>query len=445
MRLKPAQQTALVYLLSLTFLSWGFAIGKFEAFPHDQLMNIWEFVKGHDLEPKTSVFDKVVSDLDIEPRRFLRVYKPHAIKDAKSVDLPGKNSRRENPLCYIKSKDETGYYALFGCMDFKRRLWGGLLMDGTGKVIHTWDLSTDSRATNPGQNLYGLALFGDGSVIYISQVENRIVKVDAESREVWELPGGFHHTISPTEDGHFWTFTGKVGDPYQDISKISIETGKITQEVNMMEVRKQNPHHQYFILRSDDNPLLSPQTAAEDTETLHGNDIDPLAESMASQFAMFEAGDLLISYRSINLVFVLDPDTSKIKWWRVGAWDRQHDPDWEEDGTFAVFSNNTASYRKFSDIISIDPKTMKHRAIVDGQKHRFASEVNGRHQRTDFGTRIITCSSRGWVFEVNDSDEVVFSFVNNYNQKEHVSLHMSDAYHVREDFFTDEFLKSCAP
>ena len=55
----------------------------------------------------------------------------------------------------------------------------------------------------------------------------------------------------------------------------------------------------------------------------HGNDIDPLPAALAPDFPQFAPDDLVISYATTNLLFVLDPESLKVKWWRVGITDYQ--------------------------------------------------------------------------------------------------------------------------
>jgi hypothetical protein len=61
----------------------------------------------------------------------------------------------------------------------------------------------------------------------------------------------------------------------------------------------------------------------------HANDVDPLPQHLVADFPGLEAGDLAISYASTNLVFILNPQTLLVKWWRVGVSDFHHDPDWK--------------------------------------------------------------------------------------------------------------------
>jgi arylsulfotransferase ASST len=66
---------------------------------------------------------------------------------------------------------------------------------------------------------------------------------------------------------------------------------------------------------------------------------DAARESFKFYDASFEAGDLLISLRTIDLVAVVDPDDYRVKWWSNGPWIGQHDPDFASDGTISVYNN----------------------------------------------------------------------------------------------------------
>ena len=308
-----------------------------------------------------------------------------------------------------------------------------------GKVLHTWKLSSEaiSGFSEENKNLYGVHLTPEGSVIFSQQEDARaIIKVDACSNVSWYIPGLFHHTITATEDGDsFWTFVGQQVDFDHVLARYSVGEGKPEMRIDMAEVRAKNPLTHIFHLQRDENTDLK--------DVSHGNDIDPLGEEMARHFPQFEAGDLLISFRTQNLLFVLDPDTLKIKWWRIGAWDRQHDPDWEPNGTISVFSNNQVADRPYSDVVGIDPRTLESSLLVDGGKLNFYSEINGDQALTAYGTRMVTSTTQGWSFEVDEQGQVVFSFVNTYEGARNSALNISEAQRLPEGFFTTEFWKQC--
>ena len=439
------QKISIYYLVAVIFLGWGIAIGKYQVFPYFFLKEVQdeaqEFAKGHELEIKTSVGDKILNDLGLEPRRFIKKYPADSLKHTKLIDLPGAKSRRESPRMFIDPEHQEGYRAIFGAFDFQTSLWGGILLSPNGGIIHTWQLSTDHLPTSKThealKNLYGLHLFPDGSVIFTQQEDGGgIVKVDVCSKEVWNLKGEFHHTISPTEDGFFWTFMGSQQAFDHKLAKVSVKSGKAERIIDMAEVRKSNPFVHIFNLQRRQKNLDS-------SDISHGNDIDPLSKELSSKFVQFKEGDLLISYRTQNLVFILDPETLEVKWWRIGGWDRQHDPDWESDGTISVFSNNEITAREKSDIISINPSSLDYHVVVDGEKFNFYSPINGDHERSPFGTHMVTSSTQGWVFEVDDSSKLIFSFVNNYESQEQESLQLSEAVRLDEQYFDGEIWSQC--
>jgi len=283
-----------------------------------------------------------------------------------------------------------------------------------------------------------LHIFPDGSVIFNMQERGgAIVKVDACSNVVWNLEGPFHHVISPDEHGYFWSFSGHSGPYDQNMVKVSQETGEIVQTIDMEKVRQANPGLNIWNLA-----LFGDKGAGHMT---HGNDIEPLPSHLAPDFPDFEPGDLVISYATTNLIFVLDPETLGVKWWRVGISDFQHDPDWEAGGKISIYSNNAhRSVKEFSDIVTINPQTMEFQVTLEGADMGFKSDANGRHQLTPFGTRYVTSSKQGWAFEVDETGKIVSSFVNTIDLSGGLALHLSEAWRFKENYFDEQFWLKCS-
>jgi hypothetical protein len=434
------EKLAAVFLFATIFLVCGYSIRHFEFPPYPQIVEFREFLAGDEMDADTSMTQKFWNDLGMHPFRLFQKYPDKATEGATRLSIPSAKERRADPLIYISADHGAGYRAVFGAVDLTDSLWGGLLLDPEGEIVHTWSLSTAHMPTaTEGEellNMYGLHLFPDGAVIFNQQEESGgIVKVDACSNVVWSLPGNFHHTVSATDDGFVWTYEGLQSDFDHKLAKVSIDTGEIVTVINMADVRKANPFIQIFDL----------QVNKTDPHISHGNDIEPLNAELADDFEQFSKGDLLLSYRSHNLVFVLDPLTLEIKWWRVGEWGRQHDPDWEAGGIISVFSNNkkNQSLREFSDIISINPVTYAAEVIVDGEEYGFYAHSNGDHELTPYGTRMVSSTTQGWAFELDAQGEIVFSFLNLYDAEQARSLNISEAVRLPESYFATDFWNQC--
>jgi len=74
-------------------------------------------------------------------------------------------------------------------------------------------------------------------------------------------------------------------------------------------------------------------------EIVHLNDVEELPDSLAGAFPGFAAGDLVLSFRNLHMLMVVEPDGWTVKWRQMRPWIRQHDPDFEPDGTITVFDN----------------------------------------------------------------------------------------------------------
>ena len=139
--------------------------------------------------------------------------------------------------------------------------------------------------------------------------------------------------------------------------------------------------------------------------------------------------------------FVVDPDSLKVKWWRMGPWRRQHDPDWQQDGRITVYDNNM--HRSPSRIVAISPQTFRTEILANGTDLDFYSWNRGQHQITPGGNLLITIPNQGRVIELDQDGEIVLEFLNSFDQGSNENLLVSEALYLPEDFFEFEEFPSC--
>jgi hypothetical protein len=447
------QKAALLYILTFVMFFYGYAVARFKVPPYTTLESIVQEIKafraGGVLDEETTVLEKLQSDAGLVPNRWIRDYPEGIHGHHVPLMTPGIRDRREPPQVYINDQHKDGYRVIIGAMDFEETMWGAVLISPEGKAVHTWHLSSDHLPhSHPDHTkvLYGSHVLRDGSIIFSMQEKaGGLVKVDVCSNELWSTPGRYHHTVTSDGKGAFWSFTGGQPTLDQNMVKISEETGEILKTIEMAEVRRINSDvHIWHLIYPFEEKFKEISRSANMT---HGNDIEPLTEELAENFEQFEEGDLLVNYASINLIFILDPETLEVKWWRVGAADFPHDPDWEADGRITIF-NNLARFmiheKRFSEIVSIDPKTYKSEVIYSGEKEYFSSRYNGRHQLTGYNTRIITSAAQGWAFEIDESGDTVFSFINTYSEEKNESLFLSNALRYTSEYFEGKPWEICS-
>jgi hypothetical protein len=190
-----------------------------------------------------------------------------------------------------------------------------------------------------------------------------------------------------------------------------------------------------FALRTEENP----DDVVLCCDPFHPNDVDVLSPDMAPAFHMFEAGDLLISLRSINMIAVVDPETARVKWSQIGPWFQQHDPDFLPNGTISLYNNNMGLGA--SQIMVVDPATGETKVVFDGARHgNFYSWRRGRHQPLANSNIMITESERGRVIEVTPDGRIVWQYENIYDAEWNGLV--NDALVLPLDFF-DEGALTC--
>ncbi|MGH6885589.1 MAG: arylsulfotransferase family protein, partial [Geminicoccales bacterium] len=161
--------------------------------------------------------------------------------------------------------------------------------------------------------------------------------------------------------------------------------------------------------------LLHTVSAYAVADPLHTNTVTLITDAAAANFAFGKAGQILLSFRELGAIGVLDLDREELVWATRGPWVGQHDPDILPNGNVLLFDNygNFEKAEGRSRVIEFDPETL---AIVwqyaGSPEWPLESAIRSDQQRLANGNTLITESSGGRILEVTRAGEIVWQFVN---------------------------------
>lgn len=362
---------------------------------------------------------------EIWPFRTLQGAKEAAESYAKYGELVPPNRRHQaapdaaRVPFQVHAPDERagGHYVFMG-WDEGQGSYAAWLHDADGERLHSWTI--DYTALDPDGPANGtddphpFTLLADGSIIVGFDKGDVMARLDACGAPLWIRPGIFHHAMEPAGDGSVWTWRaeGTAYGHYHYLNRFDVETGETLEEIGLVEdiIAGSEAASYVFGLRPDHPFQTFARDPGEEMDLFHPNDVEELPASLAAQFPMFEAGDLLLSLRNLHLVLVIDRDDHAIKWWSGGPWRYQHDPDFTDAGEISVYSNNPGSGR--SEILTIDPATRRVGNDLDDPGFAFYSGARGKHQQLPNGNVLIVVPEQGRVVEVTADGRKVLEFNN---------------------------------
>jgi len=238
---------------------------------------------------------------------------------------------------------------------------GAKLIDEGGEVVHSWkpdrnELFPDPTGfinTNPNkEDFHGSYLLPDGDLVVVLHYIGA-ARIDACGNVVWRLEEGNHHSVARADDGSFWipgtsserrTGTSKYPDGFPGIEKeiwidqiLNVTSkGTVVKRINVLDILYENGLERHLV------KSLSPYPEEVfGDDPVHINDVEPLSSTIADEYPLFDAGDLLVSLRHPSLVFVFEPETGNVKWHASEPIIHQHDPDFIGNGWIGIFDNNT--------------------------------------------------------------------------------------------------------
>jgi hypothetical protein len=126
---------------------------------------------------------------------------------------------------------------------------------------------------------------------------------------------------------------GKNGKLLEDMITVMSLDGEVLEEISMLDVI----HNSGLIGLYQGATGTTADTHT--TDPLHLNAVREVGQRVASAHDWLNANDLLVSFRSINSIAIIDRPTLLVKWHTAGTTLRQHSPRFVDSGDILVFDN----------------------------------------------------------------------------------------------------------
>jgi hypothetical protein len=306
-------------------------------------------------------------------------------------------------------------------------------MDVDGRVLHEWRRPYSSvwnetaKVKKPQPDAYvyfrKVKMFANGDLLAIYEGVGDtpygygMVKLDRNSNVLWRFLDYTHHDFDVGPDGRIYVLThdfSKTPTPdFDNLQNPRIEDslvvlspdGRELQRIPLLEpVAKSRYRH-----------LVHTVSSYSVGDPLHTNDVDVISKAAARNFPYGKPGQVLISFRELNAIGVLDLKLKRIMWMARGPWIGQHDPDILPNGNIVLFDN----YGQFegaggaSRVMEFNPRNMTIVWQYAGDAgNRFDSNIRSEQQRLANGNTLIVESNAGRILEVTPAGRIVWQFVN---------------------------------
>jgi hypothetical protein len=313
------------------------------------------------------------------------------------------------------------------------------IMDRTGRVKHVWQYDPelwsklDGVAVTPGRSAkvypVGLHLYPDGGLLvsfqgwYTFPVGIGLARFDKDSKLIWKRELHTHHWFSVAADGRIYALKSRVVDSPRPVgdTRFSLSSGaakiledavvildpdgKVLDEIPLLDALIQSGFHGLLAARAGSDWDGADTCLIMDQDPTHLNGIQLVDPKLAAAHPWLQAGDLLLSMRSLNAVGILDPKTRRFKWMSPGTTVMQHSPVFHENGVL-VFDNRGGSLATGgSRLIQIDLETRRSQVLFPGPSSslpgKFYTGVAGHLDLCGEGRVLVTLSKAQKVWEIN--------------------------------------------
>ena len=300
------------------------------------------------------------------------------------------------------------------------------LIDMDGEVAHRWEVETALQSF--------ARLLPNGNLVYPTRdrsdvSEAGLRELDPESDVVWSYHCRVDHDFQVSDDGRLLVHTirddmvPEIGpelerNPYiVEIDREKTLHWEWAGEDHLDEIRELLSEEEWAFVERRIEEEYSFDWAHNNTLQLIPPNETYETEKAGDGPVRFEPGNIVFSYRSVDVIGVIDYPSGEIVWaWGPSELDGQHLPHVLENGNLLIFDNGTE--RGWSRVIEVDPLTEEiiWKYTGDPREQFYSAYISGA-QRLPNGNTLICEGMDRHLFEVTPDGEVVWDYVSPFDDE----------------------------
>jgi len=280
----------------------------------------------------------------------------------------------------------------FNLMLYRRRV--PMIIDMNGRIVHGW----------PEVHAVGrVRLNRDGRLAVIG-TDNLVKEYDWEGNLTWQ------HRMPGKDDFPHHDLIQLANDNYLIVVRDARTYGDYLQEV-------ERGGSVVWEWRSFDHRQVFPDWKPKSKDPTHVNSVYELPPNpwFDSGDERFRPGNILVSARTLDTIFIIDRAAGEVVWQYTGDLDFQHEASMigegmPGEGLILVFDNGFHSrdrYRR-SIVQAIDPTTNE--VVWDYRSQYLFSSVGGTAHILPGGNKLICSSQGGRAFELSAEGDIVWEW-----------------------------------
>jgi hypothetical protein len=313
----------------------------------------------------------------------------------------------------------------------------GHLIGPDGNHRHTWRLPFSEAWSDPPHvrqpvgdtriRWAGIHVYPTGEVLAFYHAEGDtpygygLVKIDRDGDILWRFSDHVHHDVTVDEDGTIWTLNHDFRDMTAHAG-VDLPASFPERRILDDQIVQLTPDGQErarvslteLVAQAVDPEDLANWHHGEAWDLLHTNSVEPVSADFARHHDFAEPGQLLVSFREIDAIGLVDFDDEQLVWLTRGFWSKQHDPDPLENGNILLFGNvGHDGADGPSRVAEFHPPENEIVWSYDGSADApLDSEWGGEQNRLPNGNTLIVDTLAGRMLEVSPDGEIVWSYHN---------------------------------